>query len=181
MLPYHRINLPMIETMAIQTFEIYESVSVILLSRFKRVLEFKRVEGKQRAFGASGTRWQLDAKVFKRNRAVFLIVEVKRHTKKKISQAIVGSLVAAIRDTGAVGGLVVSPHGMQKGATMLAKANNIKAVQLTADSTSTDYLMESCQNAWRGISETIPPVRDSALITMIDSSGRVVRQQEING
>jgi hypothetical protein len=49
-------------------------------------------------------------------------------------------LAHRISDTGAAGGIIVSPIGLQEGATRIAKAENIVPVLLDENSTRTDYV-----------------------------------------
>ncbi len=49
-------------------------------------------------------------------------------------------LAYRISDTGAAGGIIVSPIGLQEGATRIAKAENIVPVLLDENGTRTDYV-----------------------------------------
>ena len=89
----------------------------------------------------SGIAWEIDAKGIGENDEIFFIVECRRYTTSRQSQEKVGSLAYRILDTGAKGGIVVSPLGMQEGASKIAQAETIYNVILDADSTTTEYIL----------------------------------------
>lgn len=51
-----------------------------------------------------------------------------------------------IHDTGAKGGVVVTPIGFQEGAQKVAAATNILSVRLDADATPQQYVLEFLGN-----------------------------------
>jgi hypothetical protein len=111
-----------------------------LLNEFATEFGLERVEGKQGIVGQrSGTTWEIEAKGLREGDSGFVIVECRRYTNSKQNQEKVGGLAYRIIDTGAVGGIIVSPLGLQEGAERVAAAENIVRVQLsgTARNTST--------------------------------------------
>ena len=50
----------------------------------------------------------------------FVIIECRRYTKSRQSQEKIGGLAYRILDTGARGGILISPLGMQEGASKIA-------------------------------------------------------------
>jgi hypothetical protein len=62
-----------------------------------------------------------------------------------------GALAFSIIDTGAAGGIIVSPVGFQKGAVKIAAAKNIISVKLTADSTPTEFAFQFLDKLCLGI------------------------------
>ena len=123
-------------------WENYEEVATYLLNEFANEFNLDRVEGKQKIDGKrSGTTWEIDAKGVKEDDGGFMIVECRRRTTSKQAQEHLGSLAYRIIDTGADGGIVVSPLGSQKGAEMIAKSENIFNVTLSPDSTPTEFNM----------------------------------------
>ena len=62
-----------------------------------------------------------------------ILVECRRHTTSKIDQEQVGGLVFRIIDTGAEGGLMVTPLGFQAGAELVAKARQVNLATLNPD------------------------------------------------
>lgn len=71
----------------------------------------------------------------------FIIIECRMYTTSKLKQEDVGALAYRIIDTGAAGGIVVSPLGLQEGAAKVAAAENIQTVYMDEDSTTTDYFL----------------------------------------
>jgi hypothetical protein len=51
-------------------------------------------------------------------------------------------LAYSIIDTGALGGIIVSPFGLQEGADKVAAAEKIISVRLNADSTPTEFAFQ---------------------------------------
>lgn len=102
----------------------YEQVAAEILDRIKEELGLSAVEGKQSTPGSSGTDWELDAKGIKDNSGTFVVIECRRHTKSRIKQAAVASLAWCIQDTGAAGGVIVSPLGLQEGAASRCSNKN---------------------------------------------------------
>lgn len=129
----------------------YEKVAIDILGRIKEELGLSGVEGKQPAAGSSGTDWELDAKGLKDESGAFVIIECRRYTKSKLKQAAAASLAWCIQDTGAVGGIIVSPLGLQEGAVKVAAAANIKAVTLNADATPQQFVLSFLNNFFIGI------------------------------
>jgi hypothetical protein len=112
--------------------------SAYLLNQFAKEFGLERVEGKQLIEGRrSGAAWEIDAKGFRQDGATFVIVECRRYTTSRQNQARLGQLAYQIIDTGAAGGIVVSPLGLQEGAERVANAENIVTVKLNEDSART--------------------------------------------
>jgi hypothetical protein len=88
----------------------------------------------------------------------FVIIECRRYTKSKQKQAQVASLAYGILDTGAAGGIVVSPLGLQEGAAKVAATENIQTVFMNENSTRTEYMLRFLNSIFVGLS-------DSALAT----------------
>ena len=123
-------------------WETYEEVAAYLLNHFAEHFGLERVQGKQRVEGSrSGTTWEIDAKGVCSDGESFMIVECRRYTSSKQSQEDLGGLAYRIIDTGARGGIIVSPLGLQTGAAKIAENENVINVQLDADSTTTDFAM----------------------------------------
>jgi len=118
----------------------YEEVTTYLLGEIAHELGLERVEGKQTITGArSGTEWEVDAKGIRSDQEGFVIIECRRYTTAGQSQEKVGALAYRIMDTGAAGGIVVSPIGLQSGAAKVASAEGIIHVHLGKDSTKHQY------------------------------------------
>jgi hypothetical protein len=134
----------------------YEEVAAYLLNQFASEFGFSRVEGKQVVAGQrSRTQWEIDAKGIREGNQGFIIVECRRYTTSKLSQGKVGGLAYRITDTGAEGGIVVSPLGLQEGARKIAGAENIVEVRLDPNSTPQDFSMRFLNKVMIGISERI--------------------------
>ena len=125
-----------------KAWQTYEQVATYFLRRFAKEFGLKFVEGKQKLQGASGATWTIDAKGVAEGNEVFLIVEYRRYTTSKQNQEKVGGLANRITDTGAAGGIIVSPLGLQEGAAKVAASKNIISVKLNADSTPTEFVIQ---------------------------------------
>jgi hypothetical protein len=142
--------------MMTQKWQTYEDVAAYLLNEFAAEFGLSKVEGKQTINGQrSGTQWEIDAKGVRESGQGFIIVECRRYTTSKQSQEKFGSLAYRITDTGAKGGILVSPLGLQEGARKVANAENIIEVKLSPDSTPQDFTMQFLNKIMIGISETI--------------------------
>lgn len=125
-----------------KNWESYEQVAAHLLGQFAYEFGVDFFQGKQDVAGnRSGTTWQIDAKGVRTADGGFMIVECKRWTKDKQSQETVGGLAYRIIDTGAIGGIVVSPLGLQEGGQKVASAENIFEVHLDENSTRNNFVI----------------------------------------
>ena len=121
----------------------YEEVARYLLNQMADKFGLSYVEGKQNIIGKrSGTEWDIEAKGVNLSEGTFVIVECRRYTTSKQCQERIGGLAYRILDTGADGGIVVSPLGLQEGATKIASAENIHNVHLNKDSTTENYILK---------------------------------------
>lgn len=123
-------------------WESYEEVATYLLSQFAQEFGLDRVEGKQEVVGQrSDTTWEIDAKGVRQGNTGFVIVECRRYTTSKQNQEKVGALAYRIIDTGADGGILVSPLGLQEGAERVAAAENIISVRLNEDCNRYEFVL----------------------------------------
>jgi len=143
------------DTKGLKPFESYEKVAQYLLGKLAEHFGFEDVEGKQHVAGKSGTRWEIDAKGVAHGKEGFVIIECRRYSRSRIKQEAIGGLAYRISDTGAVGGIIVSPLPLQKGAKILAEYENIKHVQLDENSTNTDYILNFLNTVFVGVSMKI--------------------------
>jgi hypothetical protein len=140
--------------MADTKWETYEEVAAYLLDQFAEHFGLARVEGKQSVPGLrSGTDWTIDAKGISSGAEAFVIIECRRHTTSKEDQEQLGGLAYRIIDTGAQGGILVSPLGFQSGARKVAQAEGIIHVELHPDSTPTEFAMRFLNQIFVGIHE----------------------------
>jgi len=151
-----------------QHWRSYEEVAVYLLNEIASVLGVDRVEGKQIVPGVrSGTRWEIDGKGVKSGKGeAFVIVECRRYTKSKQTQEQAAGLAYRILDTGARGGIVVSPLGLQEGAAKVAAAENIDTVYMDENSTKTGYLVKFLNKVFIGAADTVN-ITDEASVEII--------------
>src|SRR5208337_5555534 len=130
----------------------YEEVAQHLIGQMAMHFGLGRVEGKQIVPGASGATWEIDAKGVRINDEGFLIIECRRYTKHGVPQEDVGGLAFRIQDTGAVGGIIVSPLPLQSGAKIVAGSVGIHEVQLSAESTTLDFVLRFLERTFHGVS-----------------------------
>jgi len=129
----------------------YEVIATQILDRIKTELGFSAVEGKQSVPGLSGTVWELDAKGVRAGSDAFVIIECRRYTTSKLKQDALASVAWRIQDTGASGGLVVSPLGLQEGASKVAASANIVSAVLGIDATSQQFALSFLNNLFVGV------------------------------
>jgi hypothetical protein len=109
----------------------YESVAQAVLQDIRRHLGIATVEGKQTLAGTSGTSWEVDARAWREHNEGFLVVEVRRYVTSSLKQEDIAALAYRIADVRAAGGVVVSPLPLQRGAALLAKAEDIARASIT--------------------------------------------------
>ena len=155
-------------------WESYQEVATYLLNQFAIEFGLDRVEGRQDVVGKrSGTTWEIDAKGFRQGDSGFVIVECRRYTTSKQNQEKVGGLAYRIIDTGAEGGIIVSPLGLQEGAERVTAAENIVNVQLSEDSTQHEYVLRFLNKIMIGIHDTLN-YKESVEFEVRDRHGNVV-------
>ena len=134
----------------------YEEVAGYLLEQNAHEFGLNRVEGKQKIhYSTSGTPYEIDAKGIREGNEGFVIIECRRYTTSKQNQGKLGELAYRIIDTGASGGIIVSPLGIQEGAAKIAAHKNILSVQLNANCTPTEFTMKFLNKLMIGISDTL--------------------------
>jgi len=157
----------------------YEEVAQYLLNEFAREFGLEKVEGKQKLKGlVLGIEWNIDAKGVAENEEKFIIVECRRRTTSKLNQESIGALAYRIKDTGTKGGIIVSHLGLQKGARLIAKAENIVSVILDKDSTTKDYILKFLEQIKVGNSGKLY-LKPSLKAKFIKSDGSVVDLGEL--
>lgn len=123
-------------------WKLYEQAAAIILNDLARHLSLDRVEGNQAIPGLrSKTVWKIESKGCLDGDKGFVIIECRRRNRK-LEQEALGGLAYRISDTGAAGGAVVTPVGLQEGAEKIAKAEKITVVKLSEDSTPAQYAVE---------------------------------------
>lgn len=163
--------------MSSKKWETYEEVAVHLLDNFASEFGLDGFDGKQKIVGnRSGTDWEIDGKGFNDGTDSFVIVECRMYTKNKQSQEKVGALAYRIQDTGAGGGIIVSPLGLQSGAEKIARAENIISVKLTPESTTQEYVMEFLNNICIGLVDRVK-VTDSVHIQIFEN-GKLIEERK---
>jgi hypothetical protein len=162
-------------------WESYEQVAAYLLDQIAEKLGLVRVEGAQTLSGTvSGTKWRVDAKGVKVGDAEgFVIIECRRYPIRKITQEAAGGLAYRIRDTGAAGGIFVTPIGLQEGAAKVAAAENIELVRMTENSTRENYLLQFLNDLFIGVTDTIHVTEEvTAIVRSTDGSEEVLLQTD---
>ena len=138
-----------------KAWESYEQVAQFLLDRMAERFGLSYVNGKQKIKGKrSGTTYEIDGKGVLKDREGFVILECRRYTTSRLKQEHMGSLAYRIHDTGAKGGIIVSPLGLQKGARIIAKAENLVSVRLDENSTTKKYVLGFLNMIFDGVTET---------------------------
>jgi len=139
-----------------EAWKSYEGVAAYLLEKNAHEFGLTDVEGKQKIPGRrSGTCYEIDAKGIREGNEGFVIVECRRYTTSKQNQEDLGGLAYRIIDTGAVGGIIVSPLGIQEGAAKIAASENILNVQLDANCTPSEFTMKFLNRLMISIEERL--------------------------
>ena len=154
-----------------QSWKSYEDVARYFLNHFRQEFGLERVDPKQKIAGSSGTSWEIDAKgVCESNNSAIMLVECRQHRSKRLNQEAVGGLAYRIIDTGASGGIIVSPLPLQDGAKKVAKANHIVHVRLGPDSTPENFAISFFNKLFVGITERVT-ILDHMSVVIIDKDG----------
>lgn len=142
--------------MSEEKWETYEEVAAYLLNNFASEFNLDLVEGKQKVPGnRSGTKWEIDGKGIKKNGEGFLIIECRRYTTSKQNQEKMAGLAYRIIDSGAAGGIIVSPLGLQSGAELVAETENVVNVKLNPESTTKEYILEFLNKVMIGVFDEV--------------------------
>lgn len=156
----------------------YEDVATFLLDKFAHEFGLKNVGGKHSIDGLhSGTKWAIDAKGIREGDSGFVIIECRRYTKSKVNQEQLAGLAYRIRESGAAGGILVSPLGLQKGATKVAAAENIVEVHLNENSNANEFVLSFLHRLMVGAADDISlNLRESVQVEIRDLDGNIARQ-----
>ena len=150
-----------------ETWKTYEEVAVYILDQIASNLDLglNRVEGKQHVYGSrSSTNWEIEGKGVKVDGEGFVIIECRRYTTSRQNKERVAALAYRIIDTGASGGILVSPLGFQEGAKKVAAAEGIHEIFMDANSTRTDYVLKFLNHIFAGISLTATATLTAAAV-----------------
>lgn len=135
-------------------WESYEQVAQFLLDQIAEHFDLVHVEGKQKIVGKrSGTTYEIDGKGIAKGGEGFVILECRRYTTSRLKQEHMEAIAYRIRDTGAKGGIIVSPLGLQEGARKIAEAENLISVRLGENSTTTNYILGFLNKIFVGVSD----------------------------
>jgi hypothetical protein len=137
-------------------WESYEQVAQFLLDQMAEHFDLVRVEGKQKIVGKrSGTTYKIDGKGVAKNGDGFIILECRRYTTSRQKQEHMAALAYRIVDTGAKGGIIVSPLGVQEGGRKIAQAENVVSVRLGENSTTKDYVLQFLNKIFVGVTANL--------------------------
>ncbi|MFA6447377.1 MAG: restriction endonuclease [Patescibacteria group bacterium] len=150
----------------------YEEVACFLLNQMRAEFGLEDVQGKQKVAGNSGTLWEIDGKGICQNGTGFLLIECRRYTNSKIKQEEVAAIAFRIQDTGAVGGIIVTPIGLQEGAKKIASGESIVTVHMTPESDCSDFVLRFLNKIFIGKHDTVH-IEESVEIKIIHADGTV--------
>lgn len=154
----------------------YEEVAQHLLNEFATHFDLGRVEEKQLVPGASGTEWEIDAKGIVSDGEGFVIVECRRHTVSRLSQESTAGLAYRIIDTGASGGILVTPLDLQAGAKKVASHTGIHHVILDPNSSTTEYVMNFLNNTFIGVGDTCNVLLKESITIEVFKDGKLIEK-----
>lgn len=165
--------------MSEKKWETYEEVAIYLLDQFANEFKLDGFEEKQKVDGEkTGTKWEIDGKGFKKDGEGFVIVECRRYSTSKQSQEKLGALAYRIYDTGAEGGIIVSPLGIQSGAELVAKAENVVSVKLTPESTTKNYMMSFLNRTMVGVTDEVNVSISESVHIQVTRNGKVIDERK---
>lgn len=160
----------------ITSWQSYEEVATYLLNELSEYFQLDRVERKQLVDSLnSGTAWEIDAKGVKEGNTGFVVIEVRRLPHTRLCQKELAAMAFTIQDTGAVGGIIVSPLPLQRGAELIARYSNIIAVQLHENSTVMHFVLRFLNNVMLSYSPesvivNIPAIVEISLTKVVGNS-----------
>lgn len=157
----------------------YEEVAVYLLNKFAEHFALGLFEEKQILPGSSGTSWEIDAKGVNGDDGSIVVVECKRYNRR-VNQETIAGLAYRIKDLGATGGILVTPIGLQAGASIVATHEGIITVILDQNSTTTDYIMQFLNQFCLGLEDRLH-LTDTLTITVTDRDGNIVEKNDVGG
>lgn len=119
----------------------YEGAARKVIADMREVLAIATAGGKQRAEGASGMQWELDASTWQEGADSFLLIEVQQFSSPLNQQALACMLwhMANVGDSGC---MVASLLPQQKSLKPVSKTGNSEYLRLTDDSTAENYIAE---------------------------------------
>jgi hypothetical protein len=120
----------------------YEGIARHLLNELRARLGLSAFEVKQNVTGQSGTTWEIDAKGIRNGDEGFVIIECRGYPNGRVMQEEVATLAYRIWNSGAAGGLVVSPLDLQASAKLFAAHEEIVEIQMVPARTTTDFLVK---------------------------------------
>lgn len=106
-----------------------------------------------------------------------MIVECRRYTTSRLPQESVGGLAYRIIDTGASGGILVTPLNLQSGAKKVAGHSNIQHVILGPNSTTTEYVLRFLNRTFIGVADTCSVLLKESSTVEVIQDGKVVEKR----
>lgn len=163
-----------------KSWETYEQATAHILRRLSDRLRIESIEGKQKLKGRlTGARWEVDARAVDMASGTLVVVEARRHTRSRLNQEAIAAVAYRIQDLGASGAIVVSPHPLQKGARLVAAANNIRSIHLTPESTPGEWVATFGSLIDVGFADILAAtVTDSLEIVVRNARGEIVEQMK---
>jgi hypothetical protein len=139
-----------------KAWESYERVAQFLLDQMAEHFGLSYVEGKETIEGKrSGTIYEIDGRGVAKGGEGFVILECRRYTTSRQKQEDMAALAYRILDTGAKGGIIVSPLDLQEGARKIAEAENIVSVRLGENSTNRNYVLGFLNKIFVGVTDRV--------------------------
>jgi hypothetical protein len=98
-----------------------------------------------------------------------VILEARRYTSSKQKQEQMAALAYRIIDTGAAGGIIVSPLGLQKGAAKVAAVEGILDVHMDENSSTAEYMFGFLNQVFLGVTDSIT-MSESAHVEIVEGT-----------
>ena len=164
-----------------KNWKVYECTAEKILKQLAVYFDLKEIIGKEKISGSSGTDWEIDVLAISNLSEKYVLIEC-RLTKARQTQEKMGALAFKLQDTGAKSGIIVTPNPLQKGAALVANANNITHFKLSSHSTPNNFFAESLGKLFLGV----PSVGDTSAygvhsIGLAPSIRGQVKHRRLNG
>jgi hypothetical protein len=128
----------------------------------------------------SETAWEIDAKGVRESDGATVLVECRRYPHTRDNQKAAAALAWQIHDTGAGGGIHVSPLGFQAGAQRIADVAGIIEVTLNANATPKEFEMRFLDRLKIGLAcaENVK-ITETVRVRLVHANGNAVSEETI--
>jgi hypothetical protein len=150
----------------------YEEVAQQILDEQREFFGLSRVEGKQNLPAANGTTYEIDIVGYQQGSNRLVIFECRDY-KNRLTQEAVGGFAYRIQVTGAGGGYLVTPIGLQSGAQLVADYEKIGVITIPRGATTEKYVLRFMHDILVKVTDHID-FQDAAMFELVKAADRSV-------